>query len=449
MIVMKFGGTSVGDAVAIRRLMHAVTHSAAEHPLTVVSAMSGTTDALLALDALAATGDRAGIQSAMDRLAARHLDAAEALGVGEPVRHELRHVLGTLREELLAHAGVESTLERRDRIVGAGELLSSRLVVGALIAGGWPARWFDAREVLRTDTRFGAAHPATDEIARLVRERLAPLLDGRELVVTQGFIGCTDDGRATTLGRGGSDFSAALLGAALPASRVEIWTDVDGLMTADPRVVPTARLLPEASYDEAAELASFGAKVLHPATQLPLVDANIPIVIRNTFAPDAAGTTIAAHAGDAWGSPIRSISFKKGVTVVQIRAPRMLGAFGFLRRIFEVFERHEVVVDVLATSEVSVSLTIDDASRLDAVRADLALIGEVATRPARGVVAVVGRGIREVPGIAARVYAAIPGVNVEMISQGASASNLTFVVKEQDGPTVVRALHDTFFPEAA
>ena len=260
-------------------------------------------------------------------------------------------------------------------------------------------------------------------------------------------MGRAADGRPTTLGRGGSDFSAALLGAALAAERVEIWTDVDGLMSADPRIVPEARLLAHASYDEAAELAAFGAKVLHPATQLPLVEAEIPIVIRNTFAPEHPGTWIRSGDSEVGESPIRSISFKPGVTVVQIRAPRMLGAYGFLRRIFEVFECHQIVVDVLATSEVSVSLTIDDASRLPAVVIDLAAVGEVVVRPGRGVIAVVGRGIRETPGIAARVYGAIADVTVEMISQGASASNLTFIVQEQDGPAVVRALHRTFFPE--
>jgi aspartate kinase len=247
------------------------------------------------------------------------------------------------------------------------------------------------------------------------------------------------------LGRGGSDFSAALLGAALGAEQVEIWTDVSGLMTADPRIVPEARVLAEATYDEAAELAAFGAKVLHPATQLPLVEAGIPIVIRNTFQPEATGTRIVGEAAVEDDLPVRSISFKRGVVVLQVRAARMLGAFGFLRRIFEVFERHEIVVDVLATSEVSVSLTVDPSPRLAAVVDDLAAIGDVTMREHRGIIAVVGRAIRDTPGITARVYQAIADVNIEMISQGASASNLTFIVREEHGPDAVRALHRTFF----
>jgi aspartate kinase len=228
---------------------------------------------------------------------------------------------------------------------------------------------------------------------------------------------------------------------------VEIWTDVDGLMTADPRIVPSARTLAEASYEEAAELATFGARVLHPATALPLVRAGIPIVVLNSTQPERPGTTIEPSAilermGD---SPVRSISWKRGITVVNIRAPRMLGAFGFLRALFEVFERHEVVVDVLASSEVSVSLTVEERSHLGAVVRDLAELGEVSVEHGRAVVAVVGIGLRHTPGLAARLFRAVQPANVEVISQGASAINMTFVVREEDGPGVVQRLHQEFF----
>jgi aspartate kinase len=252
---------------------------------------------------------------------------------------------------------------------------------------------------------------------------------------------------ATTLGRGGSDFTAALLGAALGADRVEIWTDVNGLMTADPRIVATARTLLAASYEEAAELATFGARILHPATALPLVRAGIPIVILNANDPERPGTTIEPEAqldrvGD---SPIRSISWKQGITVINIRAPRMLGAYVFLRALFEVFERHETVVDVLASGEVSISLTIEDRSRLDPLLRDLADLGEVWIEEHRAIVAIVGIGLRNTPGLAARVFNAVWPANVEIISQGASAINMTFVVREEDGPDVVRRLHREFF----
>jgi aspartate kinase len=279
------------------------------------------------------------------------------------------------------------------------------------------------------------------------RDCLKPLTDAGKVPVTQGFIGATATGTPTTLGRGGSDFTAALLGAALNAERVEIWTDVDGLMTADPRIVPTARTLAEASYEEAAELATFGARILHPATALPLVRAGIPIVILNSTHPERAGTTIEPEAavervGD---SPIRSISWKQGITVINIRAPRMLGTFGFLRALFEVFERHETVVDVLASGEVSVSLTIEDRSRLEPLVRDLGELGEVWIEEGRAIVAIVGIGLRKTPGLAGRVFNAVWPANVEVISQGASAINMTFVVREEDGPDVVRRLHQEFF----
>jgi aspartate kinase len=228
---------------------------------------------------------------------------------------------------------------------------------------------------------------------------------------------------------------------------VEIWTDVDGLMTADPRIVPSARTLAAASYEEAAELATFGARILHPATALPLVRAGIPIVILNSRHPGRSGTTIGPEAkiermGD---SPIRSISWKRGITVVNIRAPRMLGAYGFLRALFEVFERHEKVVDVLASGEVSLSITIEDSSGIESLVRDLGELGEVWVEEQRAIVAVVGIGLRDTPGLAARVFNSVWPANVEIISQGASAINMTFVVQERDGPDVVRRLHQEFF----
>jgi aspartate kinase len=305
----------------------------------------------------------------------------------------------------------------------------------------------DIRPIMVTDDRHGRATPYLQALADRARECLRPLVDAGRIPVTQGFIGATVDGTPTTLGRGGSDFTAALLGAVLDVERVEIWTDVNGLMTADPRIVPSARTLRAASYEEAAELATFGAKVLHPATALPLVRSGIPIVVLNSTRPDDPGTTIEPSAelermGD---SPVRSISWKPGITVVNVRAPRMLGAYGFLRAMFEVFERHEVVVDVLASGEVSVSLTVEDRTRLDAVVRDLAELGEVWVEDHRAIIAVVGIGIRTTPGIAARLFRAVQPANVEVISQGASAINMTFVVREEDGPDIVRRLHQEFF----
>jgi aspartate kinase len=446
-IVCKFGGTSVQDAAAIRRLGDIAAARAPESPLVVVSALAKVTDGLFQLARHVAAGDLGAVDVGLAQLVERHRTIAAQLACGPAAVEPIMDDAAALLDELSDAIGRPLTARETDALVAHGELWSSRLVTAALAGRRLPAAWVDARQVIVTDGRHGRAVPNTQEVAGRAEAVIRPMLESARIPVTQGFIGATADGVTTTLGRGGSDFTAALLGAALGAERVEIWTDVDGLMTADPRIVPEARVLPAATYEEAAELATFGAKVLHPATQLPLVRERIPIVILNSSHPDRGGTTITAES-PMWSEerPVRSISFKRGITVVNIRAPRMLGAFGFLRAIFEVFERHETAVDVLASGEVSVSLTIEDTSRLDAIVCDLATLGEVWTEPGRAIVAVVGVGLRHTPGLAARVFAAVPPANVDVISQGASAINMTFVVHETDGPDVVRRLHRTFFP---
>jgi aspartate kinase len=447
MIVTKFGGTSVGNAAALGRLVEIVRSRREDRPVVVVSALAGVTDALLALERLVHVGDAAALDAALARLVTRHQETMQGLTGAGAALPAIVEDAAVLRAELLAALGRRLRPQELDLIAGRGELWSSRLVAAALEGARLAATWVDVRTIMVTDDRFTRATPDARVVAERARACLRPLAKSGRIPVTQGFIGATADGIPTTLGRGGSDFTAALLGAALDASRVEIWTDVDGLMTADPRIVPSARTLAEASYEEAAELATFGARVLHPATAQPLVRAGIPIVVLNSTQPERPGTTIEPSAilermGD---SPVRSISWKRGITVVNIRAPRMLGAFGFLRALFEVFERHEVVVDVLASSEVSVSLTIEERSHLGAVMRDLAELGEVSVDHGRAVVAVVGIGLRHTPGLAARLFRAVQPANVEVISQGASAINMTFVVREEDGPGVVQRLHLEFF----
>jgi aspartate kinase len=252
----------------------------------------------------------------------------------------------------------------------------------------------------------------------------------------------------TTLGRGGSDYTAALIGAALEAKEIEIWTDVSGVLTADPRLVRHARTIPSLSYAEAAELAYFGAKVLHPNTIQPALERGIPVRIRNSHAPADPGTLVTAH-GEVQPGAVKAIAHKTGVTVLQISSARMLGAYGFLRALFEVFERHQTVVDVVTTSEVSVSLTVDDPRALPAITAELRALGTVAVEPARAIVCVVGEGLRTTPGIAARVFATVADINVSLISQGASRVNVTFVVDEAQVGDVVRRLHEALFERDA
>ena len=447
MIVAKFGGTSVADAAAIGRLVGIVRSRAAEQPVVVVSALARVTDALLGLAPTVHAGNAAALDTAFDALVERHATTAAALPGAEAAMAAIADDAGALRGDLHAALGRMLRPAEMDALAGRGELWSSRLVAAALEGAGLPATWIDIRPLMVTDDRHGRATPYVQVLTSRVRECLPPLAAAGRIPITQGFIGATAGGVTTTLGRGGSDFTAALLGAALEAERVEIWTDVHGLMTADPRIIPSARTLRAASYEEAAELATFGAKVLHPATAQPLVQAGIPIVVLNSHHPEDPGTIIEPEAvlerlGD---SPVRSISWKRGITVVNVRAPRMLGAYGFLRAMFEVFERHETVVDVLASGEVSVSLTVEDRTRLDAVVRDLGELGEVSVEHHRAIIAVVGIGLRTTPGLAARLFRAVQPINVEVISQGASSINMTFIVREEDGPEVVRRLHLEFF----
>jgi aspartate kinase len=446
-IVAKFGGTSVADAAAITRLIEIVRARRAERPVVVVSALARVTDALLGIARLAETEDGTTVNAALTELVERHEEIGRMLPGTASALDAIVADAGDLTQELRGARNRVMTPAQLDAVASRGELWSSRLIAAALAGQGLDVAWVDIRSIMVTDDRFGRATPYVQVVNNRARDCLGPLVEAGRIPVTQGFVGATANGVTTTLGRGGSDFTAALLGAALGADRVEIWTDVDGLMTADPRIVPSARTLGAASYEEAAELATFGARILHPATALPLVHAGIPIRILNSSYPERTGTTVEPEAavervGD---SPIRSISWKQGITVVNIRAPRMLGTYGFLRALFEVFERNETVVDVLASGEVSVSLTIEDRSRLVALVRDLGELGEVWIEERRAIVAIVGIGLRHTPGLAARVFNAVWPANVEVISQGASAINMTFVVREEDGPDVVRRLHREFF----
>jgi len=447
MIVAKFGGTSVADAEAIRRLVEIVRSRIREQPVVVVSALAGITDELLDLAQQCGTGNQPEIERSVDALLQRHERVGDGLPGCSAALQSIRADAEQLRVEVSGVRDRRASPAEIDGIAGRGEVWSSRLVAAAMAQAGLDTAWVDIRPIMVTDGRFGRATPYTQVLNKRARDQLKPLADAGRVPVTQGFIGATATGVPTTMGRGGSDFTAALLGAALGATRVEIWTDVNGLMTADPRIVPSARTLSAASYDEAAELATFGAKILHPATALPLVRAGIPIVILNSREPERHGTTIGPQAQlDRMGdSPIRSISWKQGITVVNIRAPRMLGTYGFLRALFEVFERHETVVDVLASGEVSISLTIEDRSRLAPIMKDLHQLGDVWVEEGRAIVAIVGIGLKHTPGLAGRVFNAVWPANVEIISQGASAINMTFVVREEDGPDVVRRLHQEFF----
>jgi aspartate kinase len=458
-IVMKFGGTSVADAGAIRRL-GAIARAAFEGgslPVVVVSAMSGVTDRLLALAEAAAAGGHGSIDPEIEALRVRHHAALRELVPADAARvcaAEIDRIFGDLRAMLTALAILrEASPRSRDGIAAVGELASSRLVASALSASGLPAVWVDARRALVTDDRHTMAAPLLDETAAAVEREIEPHVGAGRMAVLGGFVGATPDGVTTTLGRGGSDYSASLVGAAigrrnpeadLTCREIQIWTDVDGMLTADPRVVAGTHVVPHLSFGEASELAYFGAKVLHPSTILPAVDRDIPVRILNSRRPDAPGTRIAAAPATRTGS-ITALACKRGVTVIEVTSTRMLMAHGFLRRLFEVFERHETAVDVVTTSEVSVSVTVDDARRLDAIVADLREFAQVAVEREMALLCAVGDALRGDANLAVRLLGTLEGFPLRMVSQAASRRNLTCVVHEKDVAAAMTRLHEVWF----
>jgi aspartate kinase len=449
MIVMKFGGSSVESAAAIQRVAGIVKTRRERSPVVVVSAMGKTTNKLLALANTAIAGQRQEYIRQLHDLRDYHSREAR-LVVPLENRAELDRTLDEHFQELtelvkgLAVLG-ELTPRSIDAIGSYGERLSSFIVTLAFRHFGMAAEHVDSRRVIVTDRRHTQAAPNFPETyARLAA--VVPPLAKQAVVVMGGFIGSTEDGVTTTLGRGGSDFTAAIVGAGIGAEEIQIWTDVDGMLTADPTILSGGHRVKTISFAEAAELAYFGAKVLHPATVLPAIEKNIPVLILNSRRPDVPGTRIVAEAVPC-ENVVKSIACKRKITVLNIHSTRMLMAHGFLRRIFEVFDRFETPVDMVATAEVSVSLTIDNSQRLDAIVAELRQFAEVDSERDQTIVCLVGENIRYTPGVAKRVFDSLEGINIRMISQGASLLNLSFVVAETDVARTVAALHAEFFTE--
>ncbi len=450
MIVMKFGGTSVEDAKAIERAAAVVKARREQRPVVVVSAMAKVTDQLLAMARAAGNGDRKTALKLCRALQERHYNTAGEL-LGTALFTQFHGDLGadfeTLDELLRGVAAVgELTPRTTDYVAAFGEILSSRIVTAAFSALGVESAFVDSRECIVTDNAHTRAAPLFEETNQRLQTTVAPLVAEGKIPVMGGFIGATKAGITTTIGRGGSDYSAAIVGAGLGAERIEIWTDVDGMMTTDPNLCPQARRIKVISFDEAAELAYFGAKVLHPATVLPAVQKNIPVYVLNSRNPGCEGTRISARAPRC-RNPFKAIAVKRRITIVDVAAPRMQLAHGFLRGIFEAFDRHRIAVDVVSTSEVSVSLTVDSSESIPALANDLAKLADVKYEGRKAIVCLVGENLRETPGIAARVFAELTDIKIRMISQGASEINLTFVIEEDAVPEVVRRLHKTFFSD--
>lgn len=486
MVVQKFGGTSVADPDAVRRLIAIVRTARARDdrgPVLVVSAISRVTDALLAVAAEAGASRSESALTLIEPLRERHLAMARALvgdAVGDAVGNTVGDAAGDTSGDAASDAAgaasdaaavaalaaltahIEQQFEQLADVVKAlavlrevsprtldvvaamGELLSSRIVAAALVHAGLPGEWVDARRAIVTDADHTRANPLMRETTAALRASVLPVVDAGRIPVLGGFVGSTVEGHTTTLGRGGSDYSGAIVGACLDAAEIQIWTDVDGMLTADPRVIPHARLVPRLSFAEAAELSYFGAKVLHPNTIHPAVERNIPVRILNSLKPAGEGTLITADPAPG-GDELTAMAAKRDLTVVDITSSRMLMAYGFLRRVFEVFERFRTAVDVVTTSEVSVSVTVDDRRHLDAIVEALSEFAEVSVESGMALLCAVGDRLRSEPAIAARAIRVLEEVPLRMISQAASRRNITVVLRQADLPHAMHRLHEEFF----
>jgi aspartate kinase len=451
MILMKFGGTSVEDANAIERVASIVRERLCQKPVVIVSAMARVTDKLLAMGHAAANGDLDSSKAMCAELRRRHCLTASALVPhqhAESLLGEVESAFDRIDDLLQGISAVgELSLRTADCLLSFGEQLSSKIVNAAFRARGIASVLVDSRQNVVTDAAHGQATPLFDETKHRLLEHVAPLLEQGQAPVMGGFIAATVDGVPTTLGRGGSDFSASIVGAALGAKRIEIWTYVEGMMTSDPAICPDARPIRNISFEEAAEMAHFGAKVLHPATLIPAIQKNIPVYVLNSRDPESRGTCVKARAARC-ATPFRAIAAKRGVTIINVVAARMLMAHGFLRGVFEACDRHRCPVDLVSTSEVSVSLTVESGFNVQPLVDDLRKLAEVTCENHKAIICLVGREIQGRPGIAAQVFAAVAEgqINVRMISQGASEINISFVIDEADVNHAVQRLHAHFFP---
>ncbi len=455
MAVMKFGGTSVGTARAMQQAISIVDRERVNAvPLVVLSACSGITNKLVRI---ADAAGRGAIDEAMDLagdVRTFHFALLDELIKRDVLKKEVAVKIEELASRLeMLIKGVdivgELTERSRDMFCSFGELFSTTVFAAAMKDQGHNVEWIDVRTVMITDDNFGFARPINDVCEENVHRIIRPLLQQGTVVVTQGYIGATKTGKTTTLGRGGSDFSAALLGAWLNENAIQIWTDVDGVMTCDPRMVPEARSIRVMTFSEAAELAYLGAKVLHPDTIAPAVPKNIPVYVLNSVHPDAKGTIITNDperlSGMSYDGLVKSIAIKKGQCIINVRSNRMFGRHGFMNELFDVFACYGVSVEMVATSEVSVSLTVDDKSVSDELIQKLQGLGDVDLEHHVATISVVGDNLRMSRGVAGRIFSSLKDVNLRMISQGASEINVGFVVEESEVITAVNNLHREFF----
>lgn len=438
LIVMKFGGTSVGDAERIRNAADIVKSYIKKKPVVVVSAVTKITDALIKLANESRKGGGNGILDSIKKI---HYEILEQLKIDKLLLKNDIEELTNLANKTKNEKNIDAKI--LDHFQSFGEQMSSKVVAGQLNKIGINAKAFNSWDIgFLTNAEHGNAEPLGIAYSNL-KENIKRL---DVVPVITGFIGKTKHGTITTLGRGGSDYTAAVIGSAVDAEEIQIWTDVDGMMSTDPKIVSDARTIDAVSFAEASELAYFGARVLHPKTILPAMRKNIPVRVLNSFNPKNEGTVILNKAGKN-RQPVKAIACKKNITLLNIESTRMLGAYGFLARLFSIFDTQRKSVDVVSTSEVSVSLTIDNDKNIENILQELKGIAEVTMAKNKAIVCVVGEGMRNMPGIAGRTFAALgrSKVNVEMISQGASEINITFIVDGKDAGKAVEVLHKEYF----
>ena len=451
MIVMKFGGTSVANFEAITRTIFIIGGRLDQKPVVVVSALSKVTDLLYRISDAAASRDSAETDNLMNELRSRHVNLAAELLQQSPALKEnavakVNEICDKLEHLVKAVCAVGELSDRNKAIIiSNGELLSSTIICFAMNSKGIRTNFIDARQMMKTSSSYLKGEPIEEEIMSRVPEIVAKAYEGMDAVITQGFIGTNMEGEQTVLGRGGSDYSASLIGMAIDAEKIEIWTDVDGVRSADPRKVENTKYLEKISFEEAAEMAHFGAKVLHPLTIEPAVKKNIPLYVLNSTNPSGKGTAILRS--ELIEDGVKSVSFKENIRVINIFSMKMINTSGFLRRVFESFSDNKVSVDLISTSEANISVTVDASEKIDKVVEEISEFAEVFVDDDKSQVSVIGKNIVRLNGMLKKTFAPLKRCNVYMISQGASFVNISFVVDREELTDVVKDLHHHLFEQ--
>jgi aspartate kinase len=446
--VMKFGGTSLEDGLAFERVAHIVRTYESEYPVAVVSAMNCMTDALLSSLRTAAQGEKGAALRSIDEHLERHLQVSYSLSA--TARASMKMLIDSARQEiteLLDAVAISRTTSacQQDLVASYGERLSASLLAVVLDEHGLPASYVDARRCILTDEEHGKARPLLRETWQRTRAELRPLLKAKRIPVLGGFIAATMKGVTTTLGRGSSDYTATLVSAVLGAREAQIWTDVNGVLTADPRLIKTARTVPQLSYEEAAELARFGAKVLHPKMIQPAAEQKIPVRICNSRVPEEAGTLIRARTKSATQGTVKAIAHRTGMTTVEVTSTPAFVANGFLHAIQGIYDRHQVALEIVATSEIGVSLASEETSALALIIQDLQQVGSVEVRRDRAIICCVGEGLQGEAGSAVKIRHTLNEVDATIIWGSTSSNNFISVLDEDFAGTVIQRLHHAIF----